>query len=74
VEFEAEQVLRIWADFVHGRVLVANIELVFVRHGGRQFRVLCEVARIVVMAREVLLMVRVSPPSLALGRSETKVT
>jgi hypothetical protein len=52
VEFEAEQVLRIRADFVHGRVLVANVELVFVRHGGRQFKVLCEFASMVVMARE----------------------
>ena len=53
VQLEAEQVLRVWADLVHGRVLVANIHLVLLRHDGRRREVLGEVADILMMERKV---------------------
>lgn len=77
VQFEAEQVLRIWTDFVHGRVLVANVQLVFRgRHDGREFEVACRVTSILVMGRDVLVVVRVSPLSSAVATqvSKQKVT
>jgi hypothetical protein len=59
VQLEAKQVLRVWADLVHRWVLVANVHLVVLRHDGQGFRVLGEVASVVVMEQKVLLM---SPP------------
>jgi hypothetical protein len=67
VQLQTEQVLRIRADFIHGRVLVANIQLVVLRHDGRKFEVLGDVAGVLVMVQKMLM---VSPPSSAFAGSE----